>query len=185
MPHPTCNFKNRARPGFVLFATIQHLLRAWPSTSKNPNLLAYQKHANFCCRYVKNILKSTSRSVDQVTIQPDGRWELNSKKESMSRTNGVASDDDDDLVEITKSGDSVRMSTPRTYGTPVSTLPQASAASSAMGSSSSGKRPIAAVIDLTSSGDEDDELLARPPKRQQTNGYGVMLPAYRPPTNGY
>jgi len=186
MPHPTCSFKSRGRPGYVPFATIQPLLRVWPLTSKHSNLPAYQRWANDCDRYVKNILKSTSRSIDQVTVQPDGRWELNSKKDNISRTNGVASDDDDDLVEITKSGDSVRMSTPRTYGTPVGTLPQASATSSgAMGSSSSGKRPIAAVIDLTSSGDEDDEPIARPPKRQQTNGYGSMPPAYRPPANGY
>ena len=103
-----------------------------------------------------------------------------------------ASDDDDDLVEITKSGDSVKMGTPRAYGTPIGSVAQGSAPPSgppkSTASSSSTKRPISAVIDLTSSGDEDDEPLARPPpKRQQTNGYGSMPPVYRPPngTNGY
>ncbi|TVY58844.1 E3 SUMO-protein ligase pli1, partial [Lachnellula suecica] len=141
--------------------------------------------------YVKGILKATSRSTDQVIVQPDGKWGLNSKKENMSRqSNGVASDDDDDLVEVTRSGDSVRMGTPRSYGTTVGTAARPSASSSVAprdtpAASSSGKRPAATVIDLTSSGDEDDEPLARPPKRQQTNGYTAMPPAYQPPTNGY
>ncbi|TVY20150.1 E3 SUMO-protein ligase pli1 [Lachnellula arida] len=141
--------------------------------------------------YVKGILKSTSRSVDQVTIQPDGRWELNIK-ENNSRNSGVASasDDDDDLVEITKSGDSVKMGTPRAYGTPLGSVSNGSAPPSGppnTSSSNSTKRSHA-VIDLTSSGDEDDEPLARPqpqPKRQQTNSHTPMPPVYRPPTNGY
>ncbi|TVY28646.1 E3 SUMO-protein ligase [Lachnellula hyalina] len=142
--------------------------------------------------YVKSILKSTSRSVDQVTIQPDGKWELNTRKEPNSRNSGVASasDDDDDLVEITKSGDSVKMGTPRAYGTPLGSVTNGSAPPSGppktTSSSSSTKRSISAVIDLTSSGDEDDEPLARPqPKRQQTSGHTPMPPVYRPPTNGY
>ncbi|TVY45204.1 E3 SUMO-protein ligase, partial [Lachnellula occidentalis] len=141
--------------------------------------------------YVKSILKSTSRSVDQVTIQPDGKWELNTRKENNSRNSGVAStsDDDDDLVEVTKSGDSVKMGTPRAYGTPLGSATNGSAPPSGppkTTASGSIKRSISEVIDLTSSGDEDDEPLARPqPKRQQTNGHTPMPPVYRPPTNGY
>ena len=101
----------------------------------------------------------------------------------------ASDDDDDDLVEITKSGDSVTMSTPRAYGTPVGSVGQGSAPPSGppkSTASSSGKRSISAVIDLTSSGDEDEEPLTRPPpKIQKTNGYGAMPPVYRPPTNGY
>ncbi|KAH6684160.1 PINIT domain-containing protein [Halenospora varia] len=148
--------------------------------------------------YVLNILKSTSRSVDQVTIQPDGKWSLGIKNEN-SRLNGVAStsDDDDDLVEVTRSGDSVRMGTPQTYRTPVPTgnhLQRSVSTSSGPlrdpgSGSTNGKRP-APVIDLTSSGDEDDAPLARAPKRQHTNGYSASsaAPVYRPPppsTNGY
>lgn len=131
---------------------------------------------------------------DQVTIQPDGKWELNIKKENNSRSSGVASpsdDDDDDLVEITKSGDSVKMGTPRAYGTPVGSVGPGSVPPSGVprGAQSSGstKRPRTEVIDLCSSEDEDDEPLARPAaKRQQTNGYnGPSPPVYRPHTNGY
>ncbi|KAF4634608.1 hypothetical protein G7Y89_g3509 [Cudoniella acicularis] len=142
--------------------------------------------------YVRNILRNVSRSVDQVTIQPDGKWDLHEKKETNSGVKGVASDDDEDLVEVTKSGNSVRMGTPQTYRTPVGNQLQRSVSSSSGhlrdSSSTSGKRPIAAVIDLTSSGDEDEEPLSRAPKRQQTNGYGASsaVPVYRPaPTNGY
>ncbi|RDL35035.1 Uncharacterized protein BP5553_06966 [Venustampulla echinocandica] len=133
--------------------------------------------------YVRTILKNTSKSVDQVTIQPDGKWELHSRKEPLSHSNGVASDDDDDLVEVTKTGDSVSMGTPLTYRPLTGALPQRSG-SSRDSSSASAKRPIAAVIDLTSSGDEDEEPVARTPKRQQTsgNGYGApsTIPAFRP-----
>jgi E3 SUMO-protein ligase PIAS1 len=144
-------------------------------------------------RYVRDILKNTPKSVGQVTVQPDGKWELHTRKENqpISKQNGFASDSDDsDIVEITKSGDSVTMSTHRASQTPV--LGQLSRSSSivarpsgSMSGSTSGKRP-AAVIDLTSSGDEDEEPLARAPKRQQTNGFQpISVPAYRPgPPNG-
>jgi len=145
-------------------------------------------------RYVKDILKKTSRSVDQVTIQPDGKWELNTKKEQSStpRLNGRASESDDDLIEITKSGDSFRMATPRAYKTPLSQQPSVSREASTSSvpprdSNSSGKRPIAAVIDLTSSGDEDEEPVTRAPKRQFTsNGYGPQanIPVFRPAQSG-
>lgn len=143
--------------------------------------------------YVKDILNNTSRSVDQVTIQPDGKWELHTKIEPSRKSNGYASSDDDDLVEITESGDSVKVSTPRPYSTPLGSMPQRSygqapSSTAPRGSgSTSTKRPIAAVIDLTSSGDEDDQPLVRAPKRQYS-GYAEGSPkVYRPaPTaNGY
>ncbi|KAH7321470.1 PINIT domain-containing protein [Rhexocercosporidium sp. MPI-PUGE-AT-0058] len=148
--------------------------------------------------YVKNILTNTSKSIGQVIIQPNGKWDLNEKKKDNVRqsrpSNGVASDSDDDLIEITKSGDSVRMGTPR-IGPPIPISASSSRQSREQSSSSvpardsmgsiSGKRTISAVIDLTSSGDEDDEPIARQPKRQFTgNGFGApatSAPVYRPP----
>lgn len=129
---------------------------------------------------MKNILNNTSKAVDQVTIQPDGKWELHIRKEPVnpSRSNGVGSDSDDDLIEITKEGSSIRMSAPRSNYTPSSVPPRLSATPSTMlsqpsdpnsGSAKSGKRPASAVIDLTSSGDEDDEPLAKRPM----NGYST------------
>lgn len=146
---------------------------------------------NGISRYVKDILKNTSRSVDQVTIQPQGQWELHSKPDKVSQPNGVASDEDDDLVEITKTGDSVTMGTPRAWGTPVGGNPlssrehsSSSVAPRSAGSTSS-KRPIAAIIDLTSSGDEDEEPIARAPKRQFSSYNPTAAPVYRPAPNGY
>jgi E3 SUMO-protein ligase PIAS1 len=142
---------------------------------------------------VRDILKNTSRSVDQVTIQPDGKWELHTKIEPVRKPSGYSSSDDDDLVEITESGHSVKASTPRSYSTPLGGLPPrtherppSSAAPLGSGTTSA-KRPIAAVIDLTSSGDEDDQPLVRAPKRQYS-GYAEPSPtAFRPapPSNGY
>jgi len=146
-------------------------------------------------RYLGDILKNTSRSVDQVTVQPDGKWNIRKEPEQRGYQKGVAStsdDEDDDIVEITKSGDSVRMSTPRGFGQSSTPYREASTASSVPSrppGSISGKRPISAVIDLTSSGDED-EPEDRAPKRQ-FSGYAQqpLPPVFRPspsnPMNGY
>lgn len=103
-------------------------------------------------------------------------------KRDPAKLDGVAStsDDDEDLVEVTKSGDSVKMGAPRASATPVLqratpsqpslSRPQGSASATPDAprgpASTSSKRPIAAVIDLTSSGDEDEEPIERAPKRQ-------------------
>jgi E3 SUMO-protein ligase PIAS1 len=133
-------------------------------------------------------LLNTPKSVDQVTVQPDGKWQLNTN--NISQSNGVASDDDDDddLVEVTKNGDSVTMGTPQPYANIAPYNQRSVSTSSGMQGSISGKRPIATVIDLTSSGDEGDEPASRTPKRQLTNGYSATssLPVYRPhPSNEY
>ncbi|KAK2628582.1 hypothetical protein QTJ16_001685 [Diplocarpon rosae] len=143
--------------------------------------------------YVRDILKNTSKSIDQVIIQPDGKWELNDKKKEKvpaqsSQTNGVASDSDDDLIEITKEGDSLRTSAPQPsnlqHGISSHQSREQSSARESTGSTC-GKRPISAVIDLTSSGDEDDTPISRLPKRQfNSNGYGGTenIPVFRPAT---
>ncbi|RDW70313.1 hypothetical protein BP5796_08710 [Coleophoma crateriformis] len=137
--------------------------------------------------YVRDILKNTSKSTDQVTIEPQGSWKSYERPKEPS-TNGRSSlsfadddDDDDDLVEIVQGGQP-RLDTPA-YRTP-SSIPmpnsrEPSAASSVPVRVASGKRPVSAVIDLTSSGDEDEEPVSRAPKRQQTNGFGPAIPDYR------
>lgn len=144
------------------------------------------KSTNFPRSYVNQILKNTNKSVDQVTVQPDGKWEHHAKKENARPSNGVASDDDDDLVEITKNGDNVTMGAPNGYGSQAQRSVSTASGPSRNQGATSAKRPITDVIDLTSSGDEDEEP-ARTPKRQHTNGYGGgSVPAYRPaPSNGY
>lgn len=122
--------------------------------------------------------------MDQVTIQPDGKWELHVKTEPSRKSNGFTSSDDDDLVEITELGQTVKNSTPRSFGTPIGGPPQRDRASSSAAlrgsGSTSAKRPIAMVIDLTSSGDEDDQPLIRAPKRQYSTSFTDSPTAFRP-----
>lgn len=196
MLRPTFNCRSKVQHGSAPYAITRPRSTVWRLMSTH-HFFHLLYNAYISTRYVKNILKNTSKSVDQVTVQPDGKWDQYAKPEPISKSNGIASsDDDDDLVEITKTGNSIRMSTPRTNGTPTAaavppSMREASAASSSGPrgqTSTSAKRP-APVIDLTSSGDEDDAPLARQPKRQFTsssaNGFS-SAPAYRPNTlNGF
>lgn len=165
----------------LVMSNMQQLSTLWFTRCWRVSyLFPATKHWLTNFRYVKNILKNTSSSVDQVTIQPDWKWELHTRKEptNASQSNAAGSDSDDDLIEITKEGSSIRMSAPRSNNTPSSVPPRLSGTPASLlaqpsdpnsGSSKSGKRPASAVIDLTSSGDEDDEPLAKRPM----NGYGV------------
>ncbi|KAH8821519.1 PINIT domain-containing protein [Xylogone sp. PMI_703] len=129
--------------------------------------------------YVRDILKNTPKSAEQVTIEPEGQWKLYHKEQPSSNTNGFRSDDDDDdddddLIEVTKTGQTIKDENFRSTNqirTPSAAPTVASREQSTPSRPTSGKRPIAAVIDLTSSGDEDEEPVSRPPKRQhQSNG---------------
>lgn len=124
-------------------------------------------------RYVDDILQSTSPDIDQVTVEPDGVWSSPTDSDA-TKLGGMtpASDDDDDLIEISEPGMPVVKQEPgplnvaleRTPAQSQSQSREASTPSSAMRMSSK-KRPIAQVIDLTESGDEDEESPAPPPKR--------------------
>lgn len=132
--------------------------------------------ANYNCRYVDNILKSTGEDVEQVAIEPNGKWSLNCDSESPPGANGTSSatDEDEDIVEIKGSRVSLlKDQTPHTSNnsqnlsaTPLSTSREPSTASG--GVRSTNKRPISQVIDLTFS-DEDDDEPPRPAKRQFAN----------------
>ncbi|KAI1840783.1 hypothetical protein JX266_012990 [Neoarthrinium moseri] len=123
--------------------------------------------------YVKGILDSTSEDTDQVTIEPDGQWGTEGRKEpepKRPRVSGAASmtsvnlDDDDDIVAL----DDFSIVSNRTTQTPNRSM-LGTPAGAANGSSStpngSRKRPAAEVIDLTLSDDDDDAPL-HAPKRQ-------------------
>ncbi|TQS38966.1 hypothetical protein Golomagni_00520 [Golovinomyces magnicellulatus] len=127
--------------------------------------------------YVKNILQNTSKSVEQVTIQPDGKWELHESKETSLRIKGTSKSSDSELVDITLAIDS-KNPFPWKISEGYSRLPQPILAGSCRetglvstptGMTTSLKRPIATVIDLTSSGDEDEDSSRREPKRQCTS----------------
>lgn len=125
---------------------------------------------------MRNILSSTSRSVEQVTIEPDGRWSQHSKGGSPDNNNTSFGSDDEDLIEIRDARVSALKiaSTPVPFMSSTRTPPMSSREASASlvptHASTSGKRPASQVIDLTLSDDDDDVPVSRPPKRQFT-GY--------------
>ncbi|KAI9790356.1 MAG: SUMO ligase siz1 [Peltula sp. TS41687] len=126
--------------------------------------------------YVKDILNSTPKSLEQVTIEPNGEWsQITAPSPSAARPNdnstmiqaSTIDDDDDDLLEIIVKSNGInnhhsKTSTPsapkRLLGTP--------SLSGSVSRSTSNKRPVGSVIDLTLSDDEVDR--PRPAKRQAT-----------------
>lgn len=131
------------------------------------SILAANEH-----RYVDDILKSTPRAVDQVMIEPNGKWSHISQAVAPPRVDGTrSSSDDDDLIEIR---DVPRLSAVKSEATqmpasmartpPHSSREQTSNLAAPL--SGSGKRSIGQVIDLTFSDDDDDDEPPRAPKRQ-------------------
>jgi E3 SUMO-protein ligase PIAS1 len=117
-------------------------------------------------RYVNDILQSTPKSVDQVVIEPDGKWSQNALPISPRRTNSSqlqnsgGDDVDDDIIEI----QDVRLASLKTEyaSTPTSgpKTPSSNSRELSTSRSSTNKRP---VIDLTLS--DDDDGPQRPAKR--------------------
>ena len=136
-------------------------------------------------RYVQEILQSTSKSIDQVTIEPNGAWIQGSQSGSSRRdtqSKPSPASDDDDVVEITDhrltniKNETVQ-TPPSLFGrTPPASSREASTPTSAQAPRSASKRK-SEVIDLTLS--SDDEEPVRPTKRYQS--YSISLP----PANGY
>ncbi|CAF9911861.1 MAG: SUMO ligase siz1 [Heterodermia speciosa] len=117
-------------------------------------------------QYVDDILKATPRSVDQVTIEPNGVWRQTSEDDTRSQPKGgraSSDDDDEDLVEISDMPRvaSVKNETP---GPMMRTPPDSTRSGSTSARPSlTGQKRRAEVIDLSS--DEDDDP-PRAPKRQ-------------------
>ena len=119
---------------------------------------------------MNDILQSTPKSVDQVVIEPDGKWSQNALPVSPRRTsssqpqNGGGDDNDgDDDIDIIEIQD-VRLTSLKTeHASMTASGPKTPATKSREPStsrSSTAKRP---VIDLTLS--DDDDAPPRPPKR--------------------
>ncbi|KFY18483.1 hypothetical protein V493_08588 [Pseudogymnoascus sp. VKM F-4281 (FW-2241)] len=135
--------------------------------------------------YVRDIITNTPRSVDQVTIEPDGKWSTNTRTPSPSKGNqDFDIEGDDDIIEI-KDSKFLSLRNHSTPGTSASTPPtslysrEPSTAMSAPRPSN--KRPASSVIDLTLS-DEDEEPISRAPKRQSTAAFPhTQVPHYATP----
>ncbi|KFA65455.1 hypothetical protein S40285_00467 [Stachybotrys chlorohalonatus IBT 40285] len=134
--------------------------------------------------YVKDILDNTSKSLETVTIEPNGNWLVKPStddKHGTSTTSTFQDEDDDlELSEISVVG-GYRNETPKNstpyLSTPVSAGRDGSSSAPRGIATTSGKRPASAVIDLTLSSDDDsDEPIQRPAKRQSTSVNGVRGP---------
>lgn len=132
-----------------------------------------------CPRYVRDILDSTSKSVEQVDIQPDGEWKAHGpvEEEVKEEPQYDALDlDDDDLVisEVSYVENLSSTAAPTTGG------PTPAPGTSREGSSMprpGGTKRAHDVIDLTNS-DDEEELPQPPNKRQQTHRTGSGPPSY-------
>lgn len=130
-------------------------------------------------RYVDNILKSTPRSVEQVTVEPDGHWSRIAEEASLTKPDRDGSSDDEDLVEIR---DPPRLTAVKNESINGASFMRTPPTSSREQSSSSvpppsvgAKRSASTVIDLIS--DDEDEENQRPSKRPSIPHYPVT-PTY-------
>jgi E3 SUMO-protein ligase PIAS1 len=122
-------------------------------------------------RYARDILVRTPESVEQVTIEPDGKWSVPGAKKEATPTQEASCVDDDDIVvsEIARTGGRTT-TTPSLATAPTTHLATPTSVASRDTSAaprSSSKRPAVEVIDLTLS-DDDDE----PPRAVKRANYG-------------
>ncbi|KAL8809712.1 MAG: hypothetical protein Q9200_003181 [Gallowayella weberi] len=137
-------------------------------------------------RYMNDILQSTPGSVDQVTVEPDGKWSRISGGDSSPRSRQDSSGDDEDLLEIKDAPRFTAVKKEVTTGsgfmrTPPTSSREQSIISSAPPPSAGAKRSTSAVIDLTS--DDDEEDIRRRSKRPALPAYPAT-PTYPSTENG-
>jgi len=153
------------------FLQLQEQAPTWtcPVCNKATNFEALQVD-----QYVDNILRSTSPTVEQVTIEPDGEWSNPADSSESRRTRGDSSnteEEDDDLVEI----QDARVLSLKQEPLPIhlafqrtsSLQPREASAISSGPRQSTNKRPASVVIDLT--GSDDEGITPRSSKRPSYN----------------
>ncbi|KAG2025908.1 hypothetical protein GB937_002050 [Aspergillus fischeri] len=137
-------------------------------------------------QYVDDILHSTSPDVEQVIIEPDGKWS-SPKEDEFKGAGGVtpATEDEDELIEIKEPGIvHVKQESLSASGLSLERTPAQSREPSATSSAarlSTNKRSAAQVIDLTGSDDDGDLSPVRPAKRLASNAphRAYARPAFR------
>ncbi|KAL9602127.1 MAG: hypothetical protein Q9179_002635 [Wetmoreana sp. 5 TL-2023] len=127
-------------------------------------------------QYVDNILMSTPKSVDQVTVEPDGKWSQIAEAETLPKGDHDSSDDDEDLVEIKDPPRLAAVKNETISGrSSMMTPPMSSREQSSSSVHAAAKRSMSAVIDLTS--DDDEEETRRSSKRPAMPAYPIT-PTY-------
>lgn len=140
-------------------------------------------------QYVQDIIQRTDSSAEQVTVQPDGRWDLGvhanndfrmpsarPSEAPSSKRKAEVLDVDGGVEIVSQHANSIRNTSaakpapsPQAYPTPSFSASREPSAPPSASSRSGSKRPTD-TIDLTlSSDDEDDEPPRRPVKRQSTS----------------
>lgn len=125
-------------------------------------------------QYFDDILRNVSNNVDQVTVDPDGKWHIgDTQKPNNQQGQNQDSDDDDDdddndLVMLPDPRSSSRdfIRTPNMAGSPSFSGPSTMTSTAPY---SAGKRKHAETIDLTIDDSDDDQPPRPPPKRSNTS----------------
>lgn len=152
--------------------------------------------------FVLDILKNTPKSLDQITIEPDGKWSTAPKAASATpAVNGNGKrkrefvDSDDDLIEISdfdgnRPPPALRqpsMASNSYADTPPFSINESREPSHMGSTPRPAAKRAAEIVDLTLDSD-DDEPIARAPKRQSMNSGMSQTPSYHlplPTPNGY
>lgn len=158
-------------------------------------------------KYFEEILNTTSKNIEQVTVEPNGQWSVDQADEDKGKSNQAkgearaAWDDDfdDDVVEVQDSPKAQTNGLKQEYltispmgppGFSFNTPPLSSREASVARSYTSTQRPAgnkraaSAVIDLTLDDDDEEEQPPRPAKRQTTgNPLGGPTSSYNTPTS--
>ena len=164
------------------FLQLQEQAPTWTCPVCNQLVIFENLHVD---QYVDDILKSTPKSVDQVTIEPNGKWSMNPVVKPSRRPHDgrTSSDDEEDLVEIQEPSRvaSIKYENNHEPGTPWSPPISSREPSTSSGplTTSNNKRSASQIVDLTLSSDEDEEPI-QIPKRQNTSG---SLNGFRSATN--
>ncbi|MCJ1353067.1 MAG: SUMO ligase siz1 [Icmadophila ericetorum] len=136
-------------------------------------------------QYVDDILKFTPRSIEQVTVEPDGKWLQVSPSDNLVKNNGHGGDYSSGEEELIEIHDKSRptMIKDENLLTPASMTrtPPYSSREHSLGSTaprpSNGKRTINQVIDLTASDDEEQQPVRA--KRPTISNETINLPRFQ------
>ena len=144
-------------------------------------------------QYVNDILNLTPKSVEAVTVEPNGTWHIQSQADNAGgRTSNPTpsddegdDDDDDDIVEIGNAPGfrpaKLETLTPHNVRTPPLSSREESTAPSAMRPSTNGNKRSRDVIDLTLSDDEEDGRLApKAPRMSDSASSDAIISSSRP-----
>lgn len=140
-------------------------------------------------QYVQDILSRVSPSVNQVTLEPDGAWKLDTQSADFRVPTNTAKRkapiEFDDFIEINDNSFKAGSATPHSHArTPATDSREVSRAASSVPRPSSSKKSTEAIIDLTGDDeDEDDEPPRRPVKRQSTGSFVNQPSTFTPPVS--